>query len=630
MIPRLHRSQETAPLCCKRRQRKNKVRCQQIRNPGCVRAVLAVTTAAVVVVSAFAPIHKGVQRRSNYLASLQSPPWICSHRDITRTASKILWSSSPTKTDDETVSLDTHNGVFSVTSLSETNVLAQSVVTNNNGVSHQNGVEVETATNEELQTPINGASSSSETLYNNVSATLCDIPTPTEFGGYTHTVASKAKISAANKGKTPWNKGKTRSEEVKARIAAGVRAKNRERFLKKLEDMGVTEDEYEIKRKDERRAKDAERRARKTANGGYRPTEETKAKISKILKEKWANGEVKQRAPINPANVRRGFTHTEETKQKIRDSLKKRWAEDPEYRQRQVEKATKAASEGDVRTRIGQTLKEKWKDPEFRSFMMEKISNRRKPEHQSHNEEHRRSISDAMKAKWQDPEYRAKAMEAMEKRRAENPPAKPRKARTEAQKAARQRREGMKPPVPRRMKKAPAFDINGIAIVEPVTAATARKSRASTRRKSTPNNEATLEGAVEPLSSPDKKRKRASPRKKKGSEPDGSISRLREERRDLYDLLYGDDDDEDSSEKAAQQRQTMDAIELERKADALLSTGGTSSVSSLLTPTQKAKTSDRRNTKSLQASPASPLSSVFNDVEDEDLDDFDPYGLENE
>jgi hypothetical protein len=457
---------------------------------------------------------------------------------------------------------------------------------------------------------------------------MFDIPTPTENGGYTHTVASKAKISAANKGKTPWNKGKTRSEEVKARIAAGVRAKNRERFLKKLEDMGLTEEEYESQKKEDRRAKDAERRARKTANGGYRPTEETKAKISKILKEKWANGEVKQRAPINPENVRRGFTHTEETKQKIRDSLKKRWAEDPEYRQRQVEKATKVASEGDVRTRIGNTLKEKWKDPEFRSFMMEKISNRRKPEHQSHNEEHRQSISAAMKAKWQDPEYRAKAMEAMEKRRAERPPAKPRKPRTDAQKAARQRREGLKPSVPRRKKKAPAIDSNGIAIVEPVTASTARKSRASTRRKSTPYNEASLEGAVEPLSSPVKKRRRAAPKKKSG-EPDGSISRLREERRDLYDLLYGDDEDEDSSEKAAQaqQKQTMDAIELERKADTLLSK---SSVSSLLTPTQKAKTSDRRNTKSLQASPASPLSSVFNDVEDEDLDDFDPYGLENE
>ena len=152
-----------------------------------------------------------------------------------------------------------------------------------------------------------------------------DIPMPTENGGYTHTTASKAKISAANKGKIPWNKGKTRSEEVKARIAAGVRKRNRERFLQKLEDMGLTEEEYEEQKKEERRKKDAERRARKTANGGYRLTDETKQKISQVLKEKHARGEVKKRKYVGP--FRKGFQHSEETKQKIRESLKKKWAE---------------------------------------------------------------------------------------------------------------------------------------------------------------------------------------------------------------------------------------------------------------------------------------------------------------
>lgn len=152
-----------------------------------------------------------------------------------------------------------------------------------------------------------------------------DIPMPTENGGFTHTTASKAKISAANKGKTPWNKGKTRSEEVKKRIAEGVRKRNREKFLKKLEDMGLTEEEYEAQKKEERRKKDAERRARRTEKGGYRPTEETKKKISKILKEKHAKGEIKKREYSGP--FRKGFTHSEETKQKIRDSLKKKWAE---------------------------------------------------------------------------------------------------------------------------------------------------------------------------------------------------------------------------------------------------------------------------------------------------------------
>lgn len=152
-----------------------------------------------------------------------------------------------------------------------------------------------------------------------------DIPIPTANGGYSHTAASKAKISAANKGKTPWNKGKTRSDEVKQKIAEGVRRKNRERFLAKLKEMGLTEEEYEQQKKEERRKKDAERRARMTENGGYRPTEETRQKISKILKDKHARGEIKKKTYNGP--FRKGFTHSEETKEKIRNSLKKKWAE---------------------------------------------------------------------------------------------------------------------------------------------------------------------------------------------------------------------------------------------------------------------------------------------------------------
>ena len=41
--------------------------------------------------------------------------------------------------------------------------------------------------------------------------------------GFPHTEESKAKISAANKGKTPWNAGKKHSEETKRRIAEKTR-----------------------------------------------------------------------------------------------------------------------------------------------------------------------------------------------------------------------------------------------------------------------------------------------------------------------------------------------------------------------------------------------------------------------
>jgi len=259
-----------------------------------------------------------------------------------------------------------------------------------------------------------------------------DVAVPTENGGFSHTNASRAKISAANKGKTPWNKGKARSEETRARIAAGVRAKNREKYLQKLKDLNVTEEEYEEQKKAIRKKKDKEQRARKTDKGGYRPTDETKKKISNILKKKWADGTMKKRT-IDKTKVRRGFTHSEETRKKISESLRKRWSEDTSYRDEMTEKTTKANTKEETRKRISETLKAKWRDPEFRSKMMEKIQTR-KPSTSNliRGESYREKISAAMKAKWQDKEYRDKTLlsirkrsEEAAKRRALRPPSSP-------------------------------------------------------------------------------------------------------------------------------------------------------------------------------------------------------------
>jgi hypothetical protein len=72
----------------------------------------------------------------------------------------------------------------------------------------------------------------------------------TERGGYIHTKGSRMKISKANRGNTPWNKGKNRSEEVKAKISAGVKARNRAILLKQLEKIGVSEEEWLRKKKE--------------------------------------------------------------------------------------------------------------------------------------------------------------------------------------------------------------------------------------------------------------------------------------------------------------------------------------------------------------------------------------------
>lgn len=68
-------------------------------------------------------------------------------------------------------------------------------------------------------------------------------------GLYTHGEAARQKISMANKGNTPWNKGKNRSGADKAKISAGVRARNKAVLLKKLDEIGMTEDEWIAKKK---------------------------------------------------------------------------------------------------------------------------------------------------------------------------------------------------------------------------------------------------------------------------------------------------------------------------------------------------------------------------------------------
>jgi hypothetical protein len=346
-----------------------------------------------------------------------------------------------------------------------------------------------------------------------VSMNELDIPMPTANGGFSHTSASRAKIGAANKGKTPWNKGRKRSEEDKARIAAGVRARNREKFLQKLQDMGLTEEEYEEEKKEARRVKDAERRSRRTEKGGYRPTEETKAKISRILKEKHARGEIKPRT-IDPSKVRRGFTHSDETKQKISEALRKRWAADPEYREKMTQKMKTAYSKDEVRKRVSVTLKKKWQDPKFREEMLEKMNKNRK----SHKitADYREKISKSMKAKWQDPEYREKTLNGIAKH-IESQDRKPRIRKPPKPRGSPKEPEEMKPLVP------------GEAV--------AKTKRA--RKKKAKAVASKSDGSIKAETT--KKAVKAKAPAKKKKEPDGSVNRLREERRDLFDLLYGDE-----------------------------------------------------------------------------------------
>lgn len=466
-----------------------------------------------------------------------------------------------------------------------------------------------------------------------------DVPLPTSAGGYCHTKASKAKISAANKGKTPWNKGKGRSEEVKRRIADGVRRRNRERFLAKLEDMGVTEEEYELQKKEERRRKDAERRARKTENGGYRPTEETKAKISAVLKEKWANGEVKKRKPSTGAR-RKGFKHTEETKQKIRESLKKRWATDPEYRAKKVNSAKAQNSSKDSRERIADTLRKKWEDPEFRAYMMERMATRKKSSAVV-DDEHRRKISQAMKKKWKDASYRAKAVKGMKKHMAENPrPKRPmsrRKVPGPKEETAEERVQvgdsgifAVTAAAPTRRRRKSSKTTRGKVANGATGAAPKRKKRK--KKAVTAKSDDVVGGggaasleAMMPLTKPKSK-----PDEVADEEPidmsDGSLDRLRLERRDLYDLLYGDEAGEAS-------HFATESAFYDSKGQAKGAKKSTKKKVPKSVPKSKKTALEMVGAPLSAPSAAGSSSSAFSwdedDEDDENLDNFDPYGLDD-
>ena len=85
----------------------------------------------------------------------------------------------------------------------------------------------------------------------------------TKNGGYAHTNLSRSKISKANSGNTPWNYGKKRSSADKSKIAAGVRARNRTVLLEKLKTLGMTEEEWDKKKKEIKYLRERVRRFKK-------------------------------------------------------------------------------------------------------------------------------------------------------------------------------------------------------------------------------------------------------------------------------------------------------------------------------------------------------------------------------
>ena len=197
----------------------------------------------------------------------------------------------------------------------------------------------------------------------------------------------------------------------------------------------------------------------------------------------------------------------------------------------------------------------------------------------------RAKISEAMKKKWQDQEYRKKALKGMETYRESLPP-KPKKKRIVSRAASTIKLDDVFAVTP--MQKGAKKKRKRAVKMASTSAKKAKVKKKKKKKKSTVKLAATaqvMKGGVKEKNG-----------KKKEKKDDGDISRMREERRDLYDLLYGDEpeDVDDGDEDITPV--IPDPLESESAAMALFG-GGVG---------------------------------VGVDLDDENLDDYDPYGLDDE
>jgi len=132
----------------------------------------------------------------------------------------------------------------------------------------------------------------------------------TDRGGYMHTKNSRMKISQANSGNVPWNKGKNRTDSAKAKISAGVRARNQAILIVKLQKLGMTEEEWFAKKKKLKLVREKVRKA-KVAVQKYQANNEK-------MKEALAKEKLKaERGKLNALNEELSSDHEDGDKEEV-------------------------------------------------------------------------------------------------------------------------------------------------------------------------------------------------------------------------------------------------------------------------------------------------------------------------
>ena len=228
--------------------------------------------------------------------------------------------------------------------------------------------------------------------------------TLTAAGGRLHTPESRAKISAANKGRTPWNAGRKHSEETRQRIAEATRAAMQRRMEeRKLERERMRLEEPQVYQAlvTKEAAAEAAAAALKEAEREQRSAERRRERLEKRLvrqqrAEASGNGTATvRRARVTIGSSRVNFTFTAESRAKISESVRKRW-QDPTYRARR----SNISVSQETRAKLSEAMKAKWLSGSYRE---------RNGTSNAHSAERRSKIAAAIRAKWAEPEYRERA-----------------------------------------------------------------------------------------------------------------------------------------------------------------------------------------------------------------------------
>lgn len=201
--------------------------------------------------------------------------------------------------------------------------------------------------------------------------------------GRLHTEESKRKISLANKGRVPWNVGKKHSEETKRKIAERTRAAMVRRREAKLAAMQRDDPEGYAQMLASQQAAEQRKEERLLQRAAAAQRREQRAARAEARASRAASSE----PAVN------GSRFTDDVRARISEGLRARWR-DPEYRA-----SRNYTTSEETRRKLSLAMKAKWANGEFRRASMG---------NGSHSEERRLKIAASVKAKWADPAYRNK------------------------------------------------------------------------------------------------------------------------------------------------------------------------------------------------------------------------------